>query len=178
MNSKIQVVDVVLPGSICRSGVSRSLDIHDILKVWAPFWRAELISVAGVSSDSRWHCAFCSGNCWMCWSCSWAQMPHWIGKVFKNVELIIAAKYGRPLYFAAVVSFFLLLFSSPILSSRRFISRRFDVCHTSTHHMALVRIYNACLKCAAHAENTGQKIRQKIAIFAPSHNFVGPYFRN
>jgi len=52
-----------------------------------------------------------------------------------------------PLYFCPVVSFFLVssfLFSSPILSGRRL-----DVCHTSTHGVALVRIYNAGLKCAA-----------------------------
>jgi len=43
-------------------------------------------------------------------------------------------------------SFFLLLsfFSLPILSGCRL-----DVYHTSTHGVALVRIYNACLKCAA-----------------------------
>jgi len=45
-------------------------------------------------------------------------------------------------------SFFLLLsfFSSPNLRSRRL-----DVYHTSTHGVALVRIYNACLKCAARS---------------------------
>ena len=37
-----------------------------------------------------------------------------------------------------------LFFSSPNLSGRRL-----DVYHTSTHGVALVRIYNACLKCAA-----------------------------
>jgi len=35
-------------------------------------------------------------------------------------------------------------FSSPDLSGRRL-----DVYHTSTHGVALVRILNACLKCAA-----------------------------
>ena len=35
-------------------------------------------------------------------------------------------------------------FSSPNLSGRRL-----DVCHTSTHSVALVQIQNACLKCAA-----------------------------
>ena len=47
-------------------------------------------------------------------------------------------EYGRPLYFHAVIcssSFFFLLFSSPNLSRRRL-----DVCHTSTHGVALVRI--------------------------------------
>jgi len=48
----------------------------------------------------------------------------------------LPAQWCRPLYFAAVVCrpiFF--LFSSPILSGRRF-----DVYHTSTHDVALVRI--------------------------------------
>jgi len=43
-----------------------------------------------------------------------------------------SVEQGRPLYFHPVVSFF---FSSPNLSSRRL-----DVCHTSTHGVALVRI--------------------------------------
>ena len=57
---------------------------------------------------------------------------------------------GRPLYFHPVVSssFFFLssfyYFSSPILSRRTL-----DVCRTSTHGVALVRIQNAGLKRAA-----------------------------
>jgi len=43
-----------------------------------------------------------------------------------------------------LLSFFLLFFSSPNLSSRRL-----DVYHTSTHGVALVQIYNVDLKCAA-----------------------------
>ena len=79
----IQSVDVVLPGFVSRSGVSRSVDIHVILKVWAPLWCSELISVAGLCSDSRWHCSFCSGHRRMHWSYSWSQMPHWTGKVLQ-----------------------------------------------------------------------------------------------
>ena len=50
------------------------------------------------------------------------------------------------LYFCPVISIFLssIFFSSPNLSGRRL-----DVYHTSTHGVALVRIWNACLKCAA-----------------------------
>jgi len=52
---------------------------------------------------------------------------------------------GRPLRFTPVFSYsFVLLFSWPIVSSRRF-----DVYNTSTHRVAFVRIYNAGLKCAA-----------------------------
>jgi len=42
---------------------------------------------------------------------------------------------GRPLYFHPVVSSSICLFSSPNLSRCRL-----DVCHTSTHDVALVRI--------------------------------------
>jgi len=42
--------------------------------------------------------------------------------------------------------FLLSFFSSPNLSGQRL-----DVYHTSTHGVALVRIYNASLKCAAHS---------------------------
>jgi len=51
------------------------------------------------------------------------------------------SSFIRP-YLCPVVWF--LLFSSP-----NFSVRRLDVCHTSTHGVALVRIYNAGLKCAA-----------------------------
>jgi len=57
-----------------------------------------------------------------------------------------------------VSSFFLLLFSSP-----NFSRRRLDVCHTSAHGVALVRISDAGLKRAAHGSLQIQdaKSRQK-----------------
>jgi len=55
-------------------------------------------------------------------------------------------------------SFYILLFSSPNLSHRRL-----DVCHTSTHGVALVRISDAGLKRdAGLAANTGVG-RKKVA---------------
>jgi len=71
--------------------------------------------------------------------------------------------------------FFFFFFSSPNL--RR---RRLHVCHTSTHGVALVQILDAGLKCAAHGslEMQDAENRQKFAIWAPSHNFVGLYLRN
>jgi len=76
---------------------------------------------------------------------------------------------------AAYLLSYLLFYSSPNLSGRRL-----DVYHTSTHGVALVRIYNAWLKCAARGSLQIQdaKMMQKIAIWAPSHNFVGLYLRN
>jgi len=81
----------------------------------------------------------------------------------------------RTLYFCPVVSSFFLSFSSPNLSGRRL-----DVCHTCTHGVALVRIYDAGLKRAARGSLKIQdaKNRQKFATRAPSHNFVGLYLGN
>jgi len=61
------------------------------------------------------------------------------------------------------------LFSSPNISGRRL-----DVYDTSTHDVALVQ--NACVKCAARGSLNIQT--QKIAILAPSHNFVGLYLHS
>jgi len=73
----------------------------------------------------------------------------------------------RTLYFAAVVSIFF-LFSSSILSGRRL-----DVYDTSTHGVALVRIYNAGLKCAPRGslEMQDAKKSSKIAIWANRTTF-------
>ena len=82
----------------------------------------------------------------------------------------------RTFYFTPVVSFFFFfLFSSPILSRRRL-----DVYHTSTHDVALVRIKNAGLKCAACCllEIQDPKNHQNFTFWAPSHNFVGLCLRN
>ena len=82
-----------------------------------------------------------------------------------------------PLYFCPVIFIFCLLsfFSSPNLSGQRL-----DVYHTSTHGVALVRIWNARLKRAARGslEMQDPKKSPKIAFWAPSHNFVGLYLRN
>jgi len=54
--------------------------------------------------------------------------------------------------------FFLLLsFSSPNLSRRRL-----DVCHTSTHGVALVRISNASLKCTARGSLEMQNAKKSL----------------
>jgi len=74
-----------------------------------------------------------------------------------------------------VSSFFFFFFlSSPNLSHRRL-----DVCHTSTHGVDLVRISDAGLKRAAYGSLHIQDAKKssKIAICAPSHNFVGLYLR-
>ena len=66
-------------------------------------------------------------------------------------------------------------FSSPNLSRRRL-----DVCHTSTHGVALVQISDAGLKRAAYGSLPIQDAKKspKIAMCAPSHNFVRLYLIN
>jgi len=54
-----------------------------------------------------------------------------------------AGHYILPLWF-------LLLSSSSFFLAYSQRSQILDVYHTSTHDVALVRIQNACLKCAAH----------------------------
>ena len=82
---------------------------------------------------------------------------------------------GRPYIFSCCGLFFLssFFFSSPNLSRRRL-----DVCHTSTHGVALVRIQDAGLKPAALGSLKTQDAKKspKIAIWAPSHNFVKAIF--
>jgi len=79
------------------------------------------------------------------------------------------------IYFHPVVCSYFFFLSSPNLSGWRL-----DVCHTSTHGGALVRIWDAGLKRAARGslEMQDAKNRQKVAICAPSYNFVGLYLRN
>ena len=73
-----------------------------------------------------------------------------------------------------------LLLSSFFISSPNLSGRRLDVYYTSTYGVALVRIWNAGLKCAARGslQTQNAKVTQKIAIWAPSHNFFGLYLRN
>jgi len=91
----------------------------------------------------------------------------------------MVALWNRADHYIFILSFvllsFLLLFSSPNLSRRRL-----DVCHTSTHAVALVRISDAGLTHAARGSLKTQdaKTSPKIAIWAPSHNFVGLYLCN
>ena len=76
--------------------------------------------------------------------------------------------------------FMLFLSSSSFFSSPNLSGRRLDVYHTLAHGVALVRIWNAGLKCAARGSLQIQDAKKspKIAISAPSHNFVGSYLRN
>jgi len=89
---------------------------------------------------------------------------------------IMAALCNRAGHYIFALWFLLSFFiSSPNLSRRRL-----DVYHTSTHGVALVRIWDAGLKRAAQGSLKVQdaKSRQKFAIWALSHNFVGLYLRN
>ena len=76
--------------------------------------------------------------------------------------------------------FALWLLLSSFFSSSNLSRRRLDVCHTSTHGVALVRISDAGLKPAARGSLKTQDTKKspKNAIWEPSHNFVGLYLRN
>jgi len=91
--------------------------------------------------------------------------------------LIMATLWNRTGNIFALCGFFLSFF---LLSSPNLSGRRLDVYHTSTHDVALVRIYNTGMKCAAHGSLQMQdaKNEQKFAVWAPSHNFDGLYLRN
>ena len=95
------------------------------------------------------------------------------------LRLLLWSPYviGQTIIFSSC-SFFLP--SSFFLSSPNLSGRRLDVYHTLTHGVALVRIQNAGLKDAARGSLQMQhpKKSPKIAIWAPSHNFVGLYLRN
>jgi len=64
----------------------------------------------------------------------------------------------RTSYFCQMVFIFLSFF---LLSSPNLSGRRLDVCHTSTHDVALVRIWNACLKCAARSSRETQDAKNR-----------------
>ena len=93
------------------------------------------------------------------------------------VSLFMAALCNRARHYIFALWFLLsiCLFSSPNLSRRRL-----DVYHTSTHGVSLVRIQDAGLKRAARGSLKIEDAKncQKIAILAPSHNFVRLYLRN
>jgi len=99
-------------------------------------------------------------------------------EVIHSVIVLLWPSYviGQTIIFSSC--FFLL--SSFFISSPNLSGRRLDVYHTSTHGVALVRIKNAGLKCAARGslEIQDAKMTQKIAISAPSHKFVGLYLCN
>ena len=109
------------------------------------------------------------------------SIPHMRNFAHSNRLLWPHYGIGHAIIFSSCGFFFLLssfsFFSSPNLSRRRL-----EDYHTSTHGVALVRIYDACLKRAACVSLRIQdaKITQKIVICAPapSHNFVRLYLRN
>ena len=107
--------------------------------------------------------------------CLWS--PYVIGKTIYIFMLwfVMVAQWNRPDHYVFALWLLLLFFSSPNLSRRRL-----DVCHTSIHGVALVRISDAGLKPAARGSLKSQDAKKspKIAIWAPSHNFVGLYLRN
>jgi len=66
----------------------------------------------------------------------------------------MAALWNRAGHYIFIL-WFLLLYSFFFFPSSNVSSRRLDVYHTSTHGVALVRIQNAGLKCAARGSLNG-----------------------
>jgi len=93
------------------------------------------------------------------------------------LPLVMVALWSRAdIMVCPVVSSSFFFFSSPNLSRRRL-----HVCHTSTHAWCGLSANFRCrfeTCCTRLAENTGRKKAPKIAIWAPSHNFVGLCLRN
>ena len=89
-------------------------------------------------------------------------------QVHQKLLLWLPYVTGGPLYFCPVVSF--LLSSSSFFSSPNLIGRRLDVYYTLTHGVK-------CAACGSLQIRDAKK-SPKIAIWAPSHNFDGPYLRN
>ena len=96
------------------------------------------------------------------------------------IFIFMAALCNRGAIIFLPCGYYLSFYLSFFISSPNLSGRRLDVYHTSTHGVALVRILNACLKCAARGslKIPDAKKSPKIAIWAPSHNFVGLYLRN
>ena len=89
--------------------------------------------------------------------------------------LFMVALWNRADHYTFALWFLLSIF----FSLRNLSRRRLDVCHTFTHGVVLVRISEADLKRAAYGSLQIQDAKKspKIAIWAPSHNFVGLYLR-
>ena len=115
-------------------------------------WGTQLIST-GFASWQRY-----------CTASSSARQPNFAA-LNRGRQLCLA---GRPSRWA-LAHILVLSFSLSILSRRRL-----DVYYTSTHDVALVRIYDAGLKRAARGwlKIRDAKTRLKFAICAPPHNFV------
>ena len=114
-------------------------------------------------------CILCLG-CWYQMKMKAVMVQYW------SLQIIMAALCNRADHYIFALWFLLSSsFSSFFFSSSNLSCCRLDVCHTSTHGVALVRIEDARLKRAARGslKNTGRKNSPKIANWAPSHNFVG-----
>ena len=84
-----------------------------------------------------------------------------IEPVILEYEFLLSLRPPSRVSHSILVLWFLLLFSSPILNGWRL-----DVYHVSTHGVALVRIKNASLKCAARGSLKIQDTKLSNYIFA------------
>jgi len=96
------------------------------------------------------------------------------------MRLFMFALWNRADHYMFALWFLLSFFLSSFFSSPNLSRRRLDVCHTATPCVALVGIEDAGLKPAARISLKLQDAKKspKIAIWTPSHNFVGLYLSN
>jgi len=85
-------------------------------------------------------------------------------KMFRPLKIIMVALCNRADHYIFIL-WFLLIFSSPNLSRRRL-----DVCHTSTHGVALVRISDAGLKRAARGPLQIQDAKKIVKNLPSGHH--------
>jgi len=142
------------------------------------FWTHVNDVVIRIVLQSRWVARLLDGGCFsvemlgLNWSA--AEQDRYIFRTLHFLSLWSPYGIGQTIIFLPY-GYSFLLFSSPNLSRRRL-----GVCHTSTSGVALVRISDAGLKPAARGSLKTQDAKKstKIAIWAPSHKFVGLYLRN
>jgi len=92
-----------------------------------------------------------------------------------TLDVIMVTLWNRADHYIFILWFLSFIYLSSFFSSPNLSRGRLDVCHTSTHGGPSANL-NAGLKHAARGSLEMQDA--KIAILAPSHNFVGLYLRN
>ena len=162
------------PGSVCTTACVLDLGLYVIRVCWA--WVCMYcLCVLGLPMCAGLGSIYCIST-QLCGSLSLTDILPTQKASFASTFSLWPPYGNRACHYIFALWFLsFYLFSSPNLSGRRL-----DVYHTSTHGVALVRIWNAGLKCAARDSLQMQdpKKSPNIAIWAPSHNFVGLYLYN
>jgi len=160
------------PGSVCTTACVLDLGLYVMRVCWVCMY---CLCVLGLPMCAGLGSVYCIST-QLCGSLSLTDILPTQKASFASTYSLWPPYGNRACHYIFALWFLsFYLFSWPNLSGRRL-----DVYHTSTHGVALVRIWNAGLKCAARDSLQMQdpKKSPNMAIWAPSHNFVGPYLRN